>query len=382
MFQNIVTQLHRRNPGRLLLAVIVLVLSLPTFTSSFVFGADATPTPTPAISSDYWPTVDWRTSSPEDQQMDSQKLAQVLDTVREKKINLHSLLIMRHGSIVSETYFSPYAADRRHELYSVTKSYVSTLMGIAIDQGYIDNLDHFVLDFFPDHTFKNMDDRKKAMTLGDLVTMRAGLDWDESSSLNRLFNAPDWVTFMLDLPMKDQPGTTFNYCTGCSHILSAILEKATNSKLADFAEKVLLKPLGISDIFWQTDPDNLPIGGFGLRLKPRDMAKLGYLFLHNGQWDGQTIVSADWVQKASHTQVETGGDLNYGWMWWTYPRFKAYTALGYDGQTVFVIPDLDLMIVTTAAIAEHNHDSIFDLIENEIVPAVKDLPKDFLTANG
>jgi CubicO group peptidase (beta-lactamase class C family) len=382
MPQKKMTQLHRRYPVGLLLALILLVLSLPTFSASFVLGAEVTATPTPAVNGDYWPTTDWRTSSPEDQQMDSQKLAQMLDTVRDEKINLHSLLIIRHGYIVNETYFPPYAADRKHELYSVTKSYVSTLVGIAIDQGYIDSLDHRVLDYFPDKTFKNVDDRKKAMTVGDLVTMRAGLDWDESSSLNPLFRASDWVTYMLDLPMKDQPGTTFNYCTGCSHILSAVLEKATNSKLADFADKVLFKPLGISDIFWQNAPEGTPVGGFGLRLVSRDMAKLGYLFLHNGQWDGQTIVSADWVQKASTMEAKTGGDLDYGYMWWIDPHLKAYTALGYDGQTVFVIPDLDLMIVTTAAIAEHNHDSIFDLIENEIVPAVKDLPKDFISTNS
>src|SRR5207237_1016485 len=150
---------------------------------------------------------------------------------------------------------------------------------------------------------------------------------------------------------------------------------------------VLFDPLGISKILWAIDPDRIPVGGMGLNLSPRDTAKLGYLFLHNGMCDNESIVFADWFQNASAIHVKTGVvvgtgvALDYGLMWWDYPRLKAYAALGYDGQTIFNIPDLDLEVVTTAATVNHDHDDIFSLIEKYIVPAVKDMPADFLTAS-
>lgn len=354
-------------------------LGLQLSASSLVLAAEATATPTPTIHSDYWPTTDWRTSSPEDQQVDSQKLTEMLDTVKEKHINLHSLLVIRHGYIVSETYFPNHTSDEKHDLFSVTKSFVSTLVGIAVDQGYIDSLDHPVLDYFPDKTFKNVDDRKKAMTLRDLITMQTGLAWDESM-LYQMSRSADWISYVLSLPMNAKPGTEFNYCTGCSHVVSAIIQRTTKMNTREFAEQVLLSPLGITDINWRLDPEKIPVGGTDLQMSSRNMAKLGYLFLHNGEWDGQTIVPGDWVQNAITTQVKTGGDLDYGLMWWNYPRLKAYTALGYNGQTVFVIPDLDLMIVTTAATVNHNHDEIFELIENDVIPAVQDMPSGFLSS--
>ncbi len=356
-----------------LILIIVGVLSL-SFTLSV--SADSTPTPSPAIRADYWPTDAWRTSSPEDQQMDSQQLAAMLDDVQQQTINLHSLLVIRHGYIVSETYFLRHPADELHDLFSVTKSFVSTLTGIAIDQGYIDTLDHPVLDFFPDKTFQNVDDRKRAMTLRDLITMQTGLDWTESM-LFTMERSPDWVSYVLSLPMIFKPGTHFNYCTGCSHIVSAIIQKTTGMSTREFAETTLFKPLGIADFNWRLDPQTIPMGGTDLQMSARDMAKLGYLFLHNGQWDGQTIVSSEWVDNATSTQVKTDSGLGYGLMWWTYPGLKAYAALGYNGQTVFVIPELDLIVVTTAATLDHGHNDIFALIEKYIVPAVQDAPPDF-----
>ncbi len=374
MHQIFVNRPVRRN----LIKWILIVTVITILGASLTLGtaADSTPTPTPDIHSDYWPTDDWQTSPPEDQQMDSQLLTEMLDVVQEQHINLHSLLVIRHGYIVSETYFLNHPADEQHALFSVTKSFVSTLVGIAIDQGYIDTLDHPVFDFFPDKTFENIDERKKAMTLRDLMTMQTGLAWEESL-LFTMERSADWVAFVLNLPMTAQPGTQFNYCTGCSHVVSAIIQKATNMSTREFAEKTLFQPLGITNIHWRLDPEKIPVGGTDLQMSARDMAKLGYLFLHNGQWDGQKIVSPEWVQAATIRQVKTDSDLNYGLMWWDYPRLKAYTALGYNGQIVFVIPDLDLIVVTTAATVNHDHDDIFALIENDVVPAVRDAPSDF-----
>jgi CubicO group peptidase (beta-lactamase class C family) len=184
-----------------------------------------------------------------------------------------------------------------------------------------------------------------------------------------MYRSLDWVQYVLDKPMSQPPGSQFNYCSGCSHILSAILQQTTGMNPRDFAEQYLFQPLGITNIQWDTDAEGIPIGGWGLQLTPRDMAKLGYLYIQDGQWDGGQIVSAEWVENATRKHTETDGALGYGYQWWTYPSLAAYTALGRYGQTIFVIPDSDLVIVTTAGM--ENHDEIFQLIEQYIVPAAQ-----------
>jgi CubicO group peptidase (beta-lactamase class C family) len=302
--------------------------------------------------------------------MDSQRLAQMLAAIQQQHLNLHSLLIVRNGYLVSETYFGVYQQDTRHELYSCTKSFVSTLIGIAMDKGYIDRTDHRIIDFFPEHTFVNLDEQKETMMLEDLLTMRSGLDWEEGDPVyGAMYRSPDWVQFVLDKPMTQPPGSGFNYCSGCSHILSAILQQATGMNPRDFAQQYLFQPLGISNVQWDTDAEGIPIGGWGLQMTPRDMAKLGYLYLQDGKWDEQQIISAGWVENATRGHTETDGDLGYGYQWWTAPSLEGYTALGRYGQTIFVIPGADLVIVTTAQIEDH--DEIFRLIEGYILPAVQ-----------
>ena len=337
--------------------------------------AQVTPPPVttlPPAPGAYWPTEAWRTASPEEQGMDSQKLAEMLAAIQEKHLNLDSLLVVRNGYLVSETYFGS-EKGTRHELYSCTKSFVSTLIGIALDQGYIDGIDRLVIDFFPQVAFANLDPQKQAMTLGDVLTMRTGLDWQEGdAAYAAMYRSPDWIKFMLDKPMALPPGSRFNYCSGCTHLLSAILQAATDMNSLDFAKKYLFEPLGISNVSWDTDAAGIPIGGWGLQLTPRDMAKLGYLYLREGEWEGQQIVSAGWVEAATQKHTDTGDERGYGYQWWTYPSLQAYTALGRFGQTIFVIPSLDLVIVTTAEM--DGHEEIFALIEQYIVPSVRKSP--------
>jgi CubicO group peptidase (beta-lactamase class C family) len=325
----------------------------------------------PSASESYWPTAGWRTSPPEAQGMDSQKLAQLLQAIRQEQLNLHSLLIIRNGYIVSETYFQPYTAQTDHEVYSVTKSVVATLVGIAIDKRYIDSVNQPVASFFRGDTFQQPGAGKDAMTLEDLLTMRSGLDWQEDDSAFRhMYQSSDWVRFVLDTPMREQPGQQFRYCSGCSHLLSAIIQRRTGMNTHDFAQQNLFEPLGIHSVTWEQDRQGISIGGWGLQLTPRDMAKLGYLYLHAGKWDGQRIVSAMWVKAAvePHTATDSKLGLGYGYQWWTYRPLGAYAALGRDGQTIFVIPDRQLIIVTTAEV--NGHEAIFKLIEQYIVPAV------------
>jgi CubicO group peptidase (beta-lactamase class C family) len=323
------------------------------------------------ISSDYWPTEDWQTSTPEAQGLNGDGLADMMDWIAGEDLALHSLLIVRHGYIVSETYFESRHAARKHDQYSVTKSFVSTLIGIALDRGEIDGIGHRVLDFFPGMEVENRTADKERMTLEDLLTMRSGLAWIENDAgYINLYRSPDWVRYMLGLPMADPPGETFLYCSGCSHLLSAILQISVGENAFDFAEKNLFGPIGITSANWESNPDGVSIGGWGLQLIPRDMAKLGYLFLHGGMWDGKRIVSAEWVREATreHTDTGPGSELGYGYQWWIYPRWHGYAALGRYGQSIFVFPDLDLIVVTTAGMPDL--DPIFQMLRDYIEPAV------------
>ncbi len=346
--------------------------ALPAKTPLATLASQPAPAGISAVAApDYWPTNGWRTSTPEQQGMDAQKLAQMLDDIKRQGLNLHSLLIIRNGYIVGETYFGSYGQNTTHELYSCTKSFISTLVGIALDKGYIDRLDGPVQVFFPSRTWQNSDARKQAMTLENLLTMTSGLAWEEGDPVYRqMYMSRDWVQYVMDIPMREQPGSTFNYCSGCSHVLSSIVQNKTGMNTRDFAQKVLFGPLGISNYDWQTDAQGIPIGGWGLQLTPRDMAKLGFLYLHQGTWEGKQVVSANWVQTATSKHTGTDGNLGYGYQWWTYPTFGAYTALGRYGQTIFVIPNLNLIVVTTAA-EETGHDKIFPLIDKYIVPAAQ-----------
>ncbi len=312
----------------------------------------------------------WQVSDPQSQGMDPKLLEEMQAEIQAKRIPLHSLLIIRNGQIVSENYYAGNKLATKHVQYSVTKSFIATLIGIAIDQGKLEGVELPVMDFFPGKTVAAPDPRKTAMTVEDLLTMSSGLGWMEGdASYSAMYRSSDWSKWVLDLPMQDSPGETFNYCSGCSHVLSVILEEATGENPRAFADQNLFKPLGITDYEWETDSDGTPIGGWGLYLTPRDMARLGLLYLHDGKWGDTQIVSKEWVAAATTTQVDPDGRLGYGYQWWIYDTHGAFTALGRDGQAIFVAPDLDLVVVTTAKMPG-DHDPIFSLIDNYILPSV------------
>ncbi len=373
---------HKFSPTLICLLVLLLSLSMASCRTT----TTETPAPTALLApvsqpiasqapaaepAAYWPTQGWRSSAPEEQGMDGQKLSAMLDEIQQMKFSLDSLLVIRHGYIVSENYFSFYQAETTHELYSCTKSFVSTLVGIAMDQGLIDRLDHPALDLLPAAEYKNLDPAKNRMTLENLLTMTSGLDWDEGDTTYRdMYNYSDWVRYVLDLPIKNEPGSSFLYCSGCSHVLSAIVQNKSGQNTEEFAKQYLFAPLGITHYRWNTSGNGIPIGGWGLQLAPRDMAKLGYLFLHNGNWDGQQVVSPVWVAEATRAHIIAEADRDYGYQWWIIPELKAYTALGRFGQTILVVPSADLVVVTTAE--DVNHDDIFRMVKNYILPSIKE----------
>ncbi len=349
------------NPKNSLRCGIVLTLLL------LLFGCSS-PAATPS-SKDPWPTRDWTTSTPAAQGMDADLLEDMLAHVEESHLNLHGLLVIRHGVIVLEEYFAGHNRNERHAQYSVTKSFTSTLTGIAIDQGKLASEEILVKDFIPPDSYANPDPRKEAFTLENLLTMTTGLDWVEGdSSYAQLYMSDDWVKWMMSLPQAAEPGSVFNYCSGCSHVILRVVEKAAGEDVVDYARKNLFQPLGIKNFRWERNPQDEAIGGWGLMLTARDMAKLGYLYLHGGQWDGNQVVSNAWVEKATTGHIDAGAGMEYGYQWWIYPTRHAYAALGRYGQTIFVLPELDTVVVTTAEIS--NHDPVLDLIDRYIVPAV------------
>ena len=302
-----------------------------------------------------WPTRQWQTSTPEEQGMDSMALANLLDfgTTR----SLDSLLLVRRGRIVLDAYYAPYAADIPHRINSSTKAVVGTLAAIAQKDGLLDSFDHPVLDFFGDRSIANIDGRKKAITVQHLLDMTSGIDWHEPlngrpDSMIQMSRQQDWIKFILDRPMSSAPGDVFNYNSGGTHLLSAIVTKLTGMSAADYAKAKLFGPLGISVSNWGRDPKGVSIGGFGLALLPRDMAKIGYLYLRNGQWEDKPLLPPAWIDKVNHATVNMnmsgGSNLRYSNLFWVLPDRHVYMANGYHCQLIMVLPRLDIVAVTTA----------------------------------
>ena len=323
-----------------------------------------------------WPTRAWRTSTLEAQGIDPERISAALDYIRESDIGIHSLLIVRNGCLASESYFEGYGKDRLGDLYSVTKSVVSTLVGIAIDQGKIEGTGETISGMLGYGPPRNPDPRKDAMTIEDALTMRSGLDWTEGDqAYMAFFGSADAVGYVLGQRMRTSPGGIFNYDSGVVHLLSAGLGKRTGMDSAAFASRYLFGPLGIHRFEWEKDRSGIPIGGWGLRMTPRDMAKLGYLMLRGGNWDGRQIVGKAWIDSATGLRVRDTGSsdgLGYGYLWWVYPAVEGFAALGLGGQTILVVPRLDLVVVITASTPDRGHRAIFQLIVDYIIPAMRE----------
>jgi CubicO group peptidase (beta-lactamase class C family) len=305
---------------------------------------------------DYWPKDKWITSIPEQQGIDSTQLAKSLQSIKEKQIAIDSLTIIRNGYVVLDAYFSPYDGSFPHDLASVTKSVMTTLIGIAVDQDKL-QLDQKVVSFFPDRTIANLDERKKNLTVLDLVGMRNGMASEciegDEATLDVMRASPNWVQAALDRKMVHEPGTHFCYDSPGIHLLSAILQETTGMTAFEFARQYLFEPLGIHEVIWPTDPQGYTCGWGELHMKPTDAAKLGFLWLHGGAWDGRQIVSNTWVSSSvqAHSRM-VGNEYGYGYGWWVTP-FDFY-ALGREGQYIRVIPSLNTVLVVTAGGADFN----------------------------
>jgi len=325
------------------LVLLVAILSVATLAQE--------PTASPLAQETYWPTHGWRSSTPEAQGMDSEVLAQALDYVRQNQIPIHSLLIVRNGYVVLDAYFYPFQEGLVHDGASMTKSITSTLIGIAIGEHKLSSVRQPVLSLFPQRNIANRDERKNRMTVEDLLTMTSGLDCHVDHgeiTLREMMQSKDWVQFMLDLPMLAEPGSKFEYCSGGMHLLSGIISQTTGRSELEFARRELFQPLGIEDVIWPSDPQGVSNGWGDLHLRPRDMAKIGYLWLHQGRWEGRQIVPADWMQAATQAHSHPGrGNVEYGYGFWVYAQRGEYEALGRGGQRITVTPAENRIVVFT-----------------------------------
>ena len=292
---------------------------------------------------------------------------------------LRSLLVSHQGDLVVEEYFNGASRFNTANVKSVSKSVLSALVGIAIEQGHVNGLDQPIGDYFGDRL--GDDTAKRAITVGNLLSMQAGLETTSFYNFGAWVLSDDWVGFALDQPFLAQPGGRMLYSTGNSHLLSAILTQATGMSTRDFAQQVLGEPLGITVQPWTQDPDGIYFGGNNMEFTPRQMLLFGELYLNGGQRDGQQVVPADWVETSLTPVVRSrrNTERQYGYGWWVRDMAGLPTsyAWGYGGQFILLVPELDLVVVTTSSsqpgdTRRRHIRSLYRLLEFEIVqPAVQ-----------
>jgi CubicO group peptidase (beta-lactamase class C family) len=336
--------------------------------------------------------------------MDPQVLDDLDTQVPERYPQVRSLLVVRHGYLVYERYWQGFDAADGHEIHSITKSITSALVGIALGDHYLKSLDQTVGELLAAHLPRHPDPRLRGVTVRQLLTMTGGLPGDVQSVegdqrlSRRLFRSRDWVGHILGRPLASKPGTTFAYSNASSHLLSAIVADATDQPTLAYARARLFGPLGINSdnvfepravkpptpaqlqawrqaaVAWPRDPQGYHFGFGETKLPARYLAKFGYLYLNGGRWDTTQVVPADYVRASTQPQRSVGGPrVGYGYQWWTTSinLHAAFAAHGLGGQRIVVVPDLDLVVVTTCD-AQQQREDAEDVVGQTIVPAVTD----------
>jgi CubicO group peptidase (beta-lactamase class C family) len=325
----------------------------------------------PSDTGDHWPLA-----APESVALDRATLCPMAKWVAETQANVHAVVVAKEGKLVFERYFSglderwgqavgeiAFGPEMKHDERSVTKSVIGLLVGIAIDRGFIKGIDEPVLSFFPEYADLRSPERDR-ITLRHLLTMSAGLEWheldipytSESNSENRMDSAPDRYRFVLEQKVLIPPGQSWNYSSGSTELLGAVLKKATGQNLDELARKLLFEPLGISDVEWHRYPQGDPIAAGGLRLRARDLAKIGQLVLQRGAWNGAQVVPAAWVEAATSPQINDPQSPSYGYQFWLdrqlVQKSEVHWAvgIGLGGQRLFIAPELDLVVVVNAGL--------------------------------
>lgn len=313
----------------------------------------------PAVSarSATWPGDDWARSSPEAQGVASADVARLIEDIVRPGRRIDAVLLISKGHLIAELVVAPYDAAEPHDLRSITKSVVSTLVGVALQRRDLrstrQRLDEFVA--LPPAA----DPRQRAITIEHLLDMRSGIAWrewpyDQDSDLLKMAASPDWLAYILARPMRDEPGARFWYSGAAPHLVSAALQRATGQALATYAREHLFKPLGITQSPWMSDAQGLSIGDSALSLRPHDLARLGWLLMTDGVWRGQRLLPAGWLTELlngpqSHGLRDEGALLpRFKRMWWVDPAVPIVQAVGRHGQYLVLLPRQETLLVVVA----------------------------------
>jgi len=329
-------------------------------------------------------------STPESENFDSARLNE-LDSKISAGIysEIHSLIIVRNGSLVFEKYYKGYSREIPHNVFSVTKSVTSLLVGSALYEEKIKSLDEKIVDLLPEQNpILNLDDRKKAITIKNLLTMTSGIKWMEfndsysnpTSDLFELSLAQDWIKFMINKPMAAEPGSLFNYDSGNTILISGILKNALGKEAALYGEEKLFQPLNISNYQWEKSANGLTNTGWGLIMRPIDMAVIGDLVIHKGLYKGARVIPEEWINQSTQKQLTVDASSDYAMGWWRlgdswsaqFNSIDTYYASGFAGQYIIVIPHLNIIIVSTAGNFTTSN-KFFSAFRDYILPSIKDL---------
>ncbi len=317
---------------------------------------DPAPAPVPEQSET---TLLWESDAPENHGMDPEQfqlLHQALETSP-----VYGMLTVKDGVIIDEYYQDGYSADSVFPLHSCSKSFTGTLVGIAIQQGYIHSVDDLLSDYLP-QVLEQEDAGKHQITLRHLLTHTSGLEWYEwngASNWEEFRSAENWVDYILNRQLVHQPGSTFAYSTGGTHLLTAALEQATGQNALDYARENLFAPLGMDSVTWGTDPQGITDGGNGIAMTLRDAARFGELCLNNGEWEGEQLIPADWLADSTTAKNNGAGDGtgSYGYQWWirSFNGYDCYYAFGAHGQYILIVPELELVTVIASNSVQNSY---------------------------
>ncbi len=318
------------------------------------------PSPADLETVDYTPVSSdqWDVSTPAEQGLDPELVAELYYNASQLE-SIYSLLVFKNGYLVAEDYFNIGSATQRVNIHSVTKSITSALVGIALEQGCLTSLDQKMMEFFPELASRITDPRKNQITIRQMLEMRAGYPWEESTSelLDLLFSGFR-PSDLVNVPLNRDPGTSGEYSNLTSHLLGVIVARACGTDLKSFAQEHLFDPLGITPTFWQTDWEGNYLGYSDIHLSAHDLAKFGLLYLNDGEYNGVQIVPADWVHDSLQVYSErvwkyrvgrNWRDNAYGYQWWSIRAgdYRYHLAWGHGGQQIAIVDELDLLIVVT-----------------------------------
>lgn len=317
-------------------------------------------------------SASWTTSTPAAQDMDPSRLERASTALAELPYT-SSFLVIRRDTLVFERYYHGSAKNKSNNVHSASKSIWGAAIGIAIDQGRIRGADTTIASTLPPRYVEAMSPEARTIKVRDLLTMTSGSQWTEDTTETQIQQTSDWIAATLRLPRAATPGTRFNYSTGDTHLSSAVLASATRTTACEFIHRNLLAPMGIVAEHWGRDPQGYFSGGYNFYITPRELAKFGQLYLHDGRWNDTQLVPASWVKASMTTQVNAGTPYTYGYDFWLrdIAGHPVAMAWGSGGQMIYIIKDLDLVVVMTTNTRDFTQDSFngVSIIKNHVLPA-------------